>query len=66
MMHWWWCGICERVAVPRSGDTCVRCAAAIAEICNPNDRIDGAWRRRRPLGVRLLHWFTGLRDTPAP
>lgn len=65
MNHYWWCGICERVAVNRSGDTCVRCAAAIEAICYPNDRIDGTWKRK-PWGVRALNWFTGIRDTPTP
>lgn len=58
MNHYWFCSICERVAVARSGDTCLRCTAAIEALIYPNDRIT-TYRPQPPLGVRVLNWITG-------
>lgn len=58
MTHYWWCGICERTAVYRSGDTCLRCTAAIEAICYPDDRVV-TYRPRPPWGVRLLRRLSG-------
>ena len=62
MTHYWFCRICERVAVERSGDTCLRCASAIEALIYPNDRIL-TYRPRPPLGVRILHRITGRATT---
>lgn len=58
MNHYWWCAICTRTAVAHSGDTCLRCTAAIEELIYPNDRIT-TYRPKPPIGIRILNRITG-------
>jgi hypothetical protein len=56
MMRLPFCAICEQVGVLHTGDTCVRCQAAVAALLYPDTR-DHAIRAPLPLGVRVLRWL---------